>query len=127
MTGELFQANAATIDVILQRVGDVVTVKKADGTETTNSRGKVTDTDITWVDVDSETAHRIYGSDSDRPDFANVVGGRVDVDSPQVVFSNDTVAEAGRRVEFPDGNVYELDEKVPYETHTQFRSTLVNG
>lgn len=127
MTNGLFQPRNRLIRVILNRVGVPADIEQP-SSPPDNKYGKVSDVDVTYSTVATEDAYRTYGSYEERPRSMPEIGGDADMDTPRVVLKRETAAEEDYRVTFTDdGKVYHLDEKIPRETHTEFRATVVNG
>lgn len=125
--GRLFSGKARLVRVMLDRVGVNATIKRASNTPSENARGKIEDNEVEYSSVAEETVHPIYASQGDRPGEARVPGGRINTESPRLVFQDDTVAQEDDRVVLSDTNrEYTLDERIPRATHIEFRATLVN-
>lgn len=125
MTGRLFSGRERTAAVLLDRVGVHATLRKPDGTATENKYGKVSDSDINFVDDGQITAHRLYPNDDSRQRESSVEGGAVDLSTPRIAVQNGTGLQEEWRVAFPDGEVYRLIEKIPRKTHEEWRAELV--
>jgi hypothetical protein len=126
MTRGIFQPRDRLIRVVLNRTGTPADIKQPSNPGE-NKYGKVADTDRSYTVVATEDAYRTYGSYEERPRDMPEVGGDADMDTPRIIFKRDTAANEGYRVEFDDGEVYELDVVVPRETHKEFRATIVDG
>lgn len=125
MNGALFGAKRTEAAAIIYRVGSPVSVLRAEQTATENRYGKVNDTDRTFSEVGNEHARRLYESSGNEPQQQLVTGGRLSQESPRIAFKHDTIAEEGDRVRFPSGTEYVLDERVPRDTHVEYRSTMI--
>lgn len=126
--------------VALNRTGETVTIYRADGTATENKYGKIEDGDRTFSKVTSEVGRLTYESMEERPTESRVQGGRVNTESPIILFRDDTQAREDDRVVFDgfgdgsfgsdvfgDARTYTLDERVPRDNYVAFKATLVNG
>lgn len=140
MVERLFPNKTRHLNVIFHRVGEEVVVKRDDGTATENEYGKVEDDEVSYVELGyggneyGTTAYsgtpvyakRLYPSYEGRPDEMGTIGGRVDVDNPRIAFPQNIDVQEGDRVEFVDENTtYFIEQRVPRETHNEFRATLV--
>lgn len=121
----LFSAKRTEVAAILHRIGSEATIRRYDENAAVNQYGKVSDTDRTFSDLTTEYARRVYNSNTDRDSQQLVQGGRLDEDTPRIALTYDTQAQEDDRVVFPDGQEYALDKKVPRDTHTEFRATLI--
>lgn len=116
-------------EMAINRVGAGVTIKRLLSPPAENEYGKTPDSSPSdYDDVTTEVAHRIYASRNDFPNEARVTGGRIDSENPRLAFKEDTQAQEDDIVEFEDtGRQYVLDERIPRQTHVEFRSTFING
>lgn len=113
-------------EVVINRVGHDVTIERPDGSTTENKYNKRSSTDVTYTQVAQEVGRRLYRRDSDQPNEGGVSGGRVDTDNPRIALPFQTAAEEDDRVTFQNDNrTYVLDERIYYDTHAEFRATLV--
>lgn len=127
MENSLFGSKAELAAITIKRAGVLATVLRADGTETENDYGKVEDDERTYNQIADVHAARIYGSETDRPRDAGVLGGRLGSENPRIAFRKDADVQEDDRVEFPDtGRKYVLEAEIPYHTHTEYRATLIN-
>lgn len=120
--GETARFTDVTVDGTLEGEFDVIEESNIE-----DRYGKVNDTDKVFLDIGQGTAYRIYPSMEERASEASTLGGRIDTESPRIAFPRDTIAEEDDRVGFPDGRKFVLDERVPMETHYEFRATLVTN
>jgi hypothetical protein len=128
MNGKLFSGNERLVRVVLHRVGTPAEVYRADGTATENAYGKVQDGDRTRNKVTDLLAYRMYRYKDDFPAEARTAGGRVDTDTPFLVFQKEADVQEDDRIIFQDDDKeYHLDEEIPYATHVEYRSTLVTN
>lgn len=113
--------------IVIARSGTTADILEPDGTATENEYGKTESSEETFTKVAEEPARRVYNTRDDFPAKAYATGGRVDDDNPLVLLKKDTVADEGYRVSFPNGATYELDEELYFETHSEYRVTVING
>lgn len=122
----LIKASRRRSKIVLSRIGEEVTVRRPAGTATENKFGKVSDADITWEEVATdEIAYRAYPGDDDEPNRARASGGRVRTDDPNILLEEGTQVQEGDRLEFDDGEVYEIDRLFERGAHNETRVTRV--
>lgn len=112
--------------IAIARSGTIAEILEPDNNASENEYGKVDQSESDFTRVAEEPARRAYNANDDFPSKAYATGGRVDEDTPLVMLKKDTVAEEGWRVSFPDGATYELDKELYFETHSEFRVTVIN-
>lgn len=127
MASSFLPAKAELVKVMLNRVGMSADIDRPDGSASENKYGKIEDGDITWQSVGTETLYRQHLGSNDQPREESVVGGRVDRENPVVIAGRDTDVQEDDRLTFSDGRRYRVDQKMPRQTHNEFRCTLIDG
>lgn len=103
MSSPLIGGRELQAKVLIWRVGDSITIKRPDGSETENMFGKKDDTDLTFDTVSTvERGYRFDPSRSNSLRAAVAVGGRADMHEPHVALGHDTEAQEDDLLEFPD-------------------------
>jgi len=126
--GMLFPGKQRLATVMLHRVGQNVKIKREVGSAAQNDYGKVEDGERNYETIDHTVAYRMFRSGDSGPRESRVSGGRVNVNNPRIAAPRDTRIEEDDRIVFTDtGRTYHADERIPRQTHYEFRSTLVNG
>lgn len=112
--------NPRAVRARLAQNGETVTVKKP-ANNTTDDYGK--SNAGSWEVVGDENVIRSYregGSGTER-----VTGGTVRRDQPRIFCKESTAIQAGYRLEFTDGSVYEATAPTHYSSHSEFTLTDV--
>lgn len=112
--------------LVIARSGTTADILQPDNNAPSNEYGKTDQSQAAFTKVAEEPARRVYNTRDDFPSNAYASGGRVDADEPTVMLPKDTVADEGYRVSFPDGATYELDSELYFETHSEYRVTVIN-
>jgi len=121
MGGRLLPTQRKKLEVLITRAGDNVDILRPDGTATENQFGKVDDGDVTRSKVGSAWSKRIYSTNDERPDKRLTAGGRRREDNPVLMFPHGTDVQEDDHIEFPDGDVYMIQNQLRNDTHAEYR------
>lgn len=127
MTGTFSATVKSQAKVLIQRTGSVVDVMRDDGSASVNTRGKISDTDVTMAKQGEETVVRTYPNESDEPSLRGSTGGRRQTDAPNIHLQHDTIVQEGDRLDFPDGNSYAIERKIDRKSHYETETALVKS
>lgn len=111
--------------IAIRHIGWEIAIKRKHNTAPVNDFGKRDNEDEIWETVGEEYAYRAYGSQNEEPNRRRTTGGRVRMDDPNVLLEVDTAAQEGDRLEFPDGETYEIDRIFERGAHTETQVTRV--
>jgi len=127
MDSKLLRANRRQVAVALKRLGSLMSIRRPDGTAVENDYGKVEDGDLDYDDAGEAYGRRTYWSESDYPSVAVSSAGDLNTDEPIIITQADADLEEDDRIDFPDGDTYNVDRVIPFGSHQYIQVTYING
>lgn len=103
--GLLVDGSRRKVKTIIWRIGDNVSIMRADGTESRNKYHKKDDTDLTFVEQSND--EYAYKLDENQIETQQE-GGRQERHTPNIALAHDTIVQEDDRLDFPDGRKYHV-------------------